>query len=306
MHFLQTAAWENFQKSLGRTTFRQSGKGWEYLAILEHGTGDSRLYCPYGPFAENAEAFKDALKSLVFLAKSQNVTFVRIEPTDSSLTPLLSSNGWKKVTYQSLNPEHTHIINLQQSEEEIISQMSQPARNVYRNYSKKGFHVKKSHNPTDIHIFLELIHQVADRTNMRPHSDAYFMAQADSLLPSGSATLWYAELNRVPIASALLYDSPNTRYYAHAAASSLPEHRKLNASTAIVAEAIIDAKRKGLATFDLYGIAPDDSPDNHPWKGFTRFKRSFGGEDLTHAGSWDLPIKTLAYYLYRAYQKARR
>lgn len=306
MHFLQSPAWQRFQKSLGRTTFHQTGEGWEYLAILEHGTGNSRLYCPYGPYAENQKAFEEALDSLISLGKQRGATFVRVEPTTVDFCAYLEPQRWHKVTYQSLNPEHTRIIDLTKPEEEIIAEMAQPVRNVYRNYGKKNIHVKKSHNPEDINIFLDLIHQVSSRTGMKPHSDEYFRKQATALLPSEDATLWIAEHDSAPIATALMYDSPTTRYYAHAAASSLPEHRKLNASTALLAEAIIDAKRFSREKFDLYGISPDNNPSHKNWVGFTKFKRTFGGYDETFCGAWEFPLNKPAYYIYRAYQQLRR
>lgn len=306
MHFLQSQAWESFQKSLGRATFRQTGEGWEYMAVLEHGTGNSRLYCPYGPYAVNQKAFEAALDSLVSLGKQKHATFVRVEPTTVDFCAYLEPQRWRKVTYQSLNPEHTSIIDLTLPKADIIAQMAQPVRNVYRNYQKKNIHVKKSQDPSDIEIFLSMIHQVSSRTGMRPHSDDYFRAQANSLLPVHAATLWIATLNGEPIATALMYDGDTTRYYAHAAASSLPEHRKLNAGTALLAEAIIDARDHGLTSFDLYGIAPNDKSEHQAWAGFTKFKRTFGGADMDFCGTWELPLNKPAYYLYRAYQKLRR
>ncbi len=306
MHFLQTTPWQNFQRDLGRTTFRQSGDGWEYMAVLEQGNGNSRLYCPYGPYAESQKAFEAALDSLISLGRQKHVTFVRVEPTTVDFCAYLEPQKWHKVTYQSLNPEHTSIIDLTQTEEEIISNMAQPVRNIYRNYHKKGFHVKKSQNPEDIEIFLELIHQVAARTGMNPHSDEYFRKQATSLLSAGDASLWIAELENQPIASSLMYNTQHTRYYAHAAASNQPDHRKLNAGTALLVEAIVDAKKQGLSSFDLYGIAPSNRPEHRTWAGFTKFKRTFGGDDMQFCGTWELPINKPTYYLYRAYQRIRR
>lgn len=305
MHFLQSPAWQSFQESLGRTTFRESGNGWQYLAILEKGTGNTRLYCPYGPYAEHDEAFDTALRSLIDLGKKHGATFVRIEPTNTDFLPILTANKWKKITYQSLNPEHTSVIDLAQSEDDLVAAMAQPVRNIYRNYQKKSIHVETSQNPDDISVFLELIHQVAQRTGMRPHSDDYFKAQATALLPSGAGSLWIARHEGAPIAASLMYQNDSTRYYAHAAASALPHHRKLNAGTALLAEAIVDAKHQGLAHFDLYGIAHENDPRSQAWAGFTKFKRTFGGSDVSFCGSWELPLNKPAYYLYRTYQKLR-
>lgn len=306
MHFLQSKPWQDFQDQLGRQTFRLSGDGWELLAILERGTGNSRLYCPYGPYARDLAAFEQAIEALVKLGRDKKVTFLRIEPTNPKLSSWLRDHKWQKMNYQSLNPEHTRIIDLNQPEDSIVAQMDQPARNCYRNYRKKGLAVKSSDRPEDINIFLDLIHMVAERTGMRPHSDDYFKKQVAALFSAGAAKLWYAVYDKRPIAAALMYDSATTRYYAHAAANDSHELRKLNAGTALLSEAIIDAKQKQKITFDLYGVVPADSPSSHPWYGFSRFKRSFGGEDIDFAGTWDLPLKPLAYYAYRLYQTVRK
>ena len=304
-HFLQSESWQAFQEALGRTTFRRSGEGWEYLAVLERGTGHTRLYCPYGPTARDEAAFTAALESLVQLGRRHRATFVRVEPTDPAYTDYLRAHHWRKVTYQQLQPEHSHLLDLTQPTDQLIAQMSQPVRNIYRNYHKKGLAIQHSTDPHTIDILLTFIHEVAQRTGIRPHSDSYFHQQANTLFPRGAAHLWYATLDNQPIAAALLYSSDTTLYYAHAGASSLPEHRKINAGTALLAEAIIDAQARGLTTVDLYGIAPEDAPASHPWAGFTRFKRSFGGHDVTFAGAWDLPLRPASYWLYRAYQQLR-
>lgn len=301
MHFLQSPAWQQFQESLGRKTFRQSGDGWSYLAILESGKGNTRLYCPYGPTVRDETSMSAAIASLTKLARQQNVTFLRIEPTNPEFTNFLKSHGWRKVDYQRLQPEHSHTLDLRLPTDELIAQMAQPVRNVYRNYHKKGVKVHNSTNPKDIEILIDFIHDVAKRTGLRPHSDNYFRQQAATLFPAQAARLWYATLDDQPIAAALLYENDDTLYYAHAGASSNPAHRKLNAGTALLAEAIIDAQKRGLKTVDFYGIAPDNAPKNHPWAGFTKFKRSFGGQDVAFGGAWELPLKPLQYWLYRAY-----
>lgn len=305
-HFLQSPAWQKFQESVGRTTFSRQGDGWQFMAILEHGKFNSRLYCPYGPDARDETTFLQSLEALKTLGIEQNVTFIRVEPENQEFIKILETHQWRPVTYQKLQPSHTSIINLSQSTDELVAHMSQPNRNIYRNYVKKGLKVHQTSDPTDIKILLKFVHQVAERTGFRPHSDQYFEKQAQALFPIGAASLWYATIDNKPIAAALFYDSDDTRIYAHAGASSLPEHRKLNAGTALLTEAIVDTKQKGLAKFDLYGIAPDGAPKSHPWAGFTKFKRSFGGTDVNFAGAWDLPIKKPQYWLYRGYQSVRK
>lgn len=306
VHFLQSPAWQRFQQALGRRTITKSGPGWSYLAILEPGRANSRLYCPFGPTYRDPAALAAALRSLTELGRQLGVTFLRIGPIAPAANQSLSADGWRPVTYLQLQPEHTSLIDTTLPTEQLVAQMAQPVRNCYRNYHKKGLQVHRSHQPADIDIFLELIHQVAQRTGMRPHADSYFRTQADSLLPDQSASLYYVTLQDQPLAAALFYDTATQRIYAHAAASMAPEYRKLNASTALLASAIVDAQQAGQQSVDLYGIAADDAPANHPWAGFTKFKRSFGGQDVDSGQSWDLPLRPLAYWSYRAYQALRR
>ena len=62
---------------------------------------------------------------------------------------------------------------------------------------------------------------------------------------------------------------------------------------------ISDARHAGAHPFDFWAIAPTDYSD-HKRAGYTRFKRSFGGQVKEYAGMWDLPIHAVKYSLYRA------
>jgi lipid II:glycine glycyltransferase (peptidoglycan interpeptide bridge formation enzyme) len=301
-HFLQSKAWGEFQQSLGRKVIAESGDGWAYQAYLETGTGNRRLYCPYPTF-DNNEKLDELLASLRDQAKRLNCTFLRFEFGTEPSTSFLNSHKFRKVTYQQLQPSHTQIIHLSSSKEDILAQMSQNSRNITRNYHKKEITIHTSHDVKDISILTNLLGSVARRNQITIHPTDYYRKQAEALFPSQAATLYYAQLGDTPIAAALIVDSDSTRYYTHAAADDT--YRKLSAGTALVGQMILDAKDKGLTEFDLYGIAPTDSP-THPWAGFTKFKQSFGGESVTFQGTWDLPLKSLEYLVYRLYQFVAR
>src|SRR5207253_9747167 len=65
------------------------------------------------------------------------------------------------------------------------------------------------------------------------------------------------------------------------------------------------AKARGAATFDFWGVIPDDNP-SHPWAGFSRFKKAFGGRLLERAGTWELPVRMARYRAYAARSEERR
>ncbi|MDB5165221.1 MAG: hypothetical protein JWM00_111 [Candidatus Saccharibacteria bacterium] len=302
-HFLQSPAWKTFQEARGHTVVSDRGQGWEYQAIVESGTGNTRLYSPYGPTVTSPQAFDASINSLRQVASSHKATFIRVEPVGSLSATDLRQRGFKPVTYQQLQPAHTLVVDLSASKEDILAQMSQNSRNLTRNYAKKGLAIQHSYNPDDIAILTSLLSTVAARNHITTHSTEYFRIQAATLFATKSAVLYYATFDGTPVAAALVYDDDTTRYYAHAAADDT--YRKLSPGTALVGQMILDAKDKGLTQFDLYGIAPNDDP-RHPWAGFTKFKRSFGGTSLTYVGAWDLPLKPFAYTYYRLYQSLRR
>ena len=99
----------------------------------------------------------------------------------------------------------------------------------------------------------------AERKGFNRQHDDYLRTAAEVLMPQGAAVLYIARLEGEPIGASLVYDSDDTRTYAHA--SMDVEHRKLSAGIPLVVRMILDAKEKGLSTFDLFGTAPDDEAD---------------------------------------------
>lgn len=303
-HFLQSDAWRAFQEALGRRTFIGTGKGWHYMAVLETGRANTRLYCPYGPVCNSPEAFDGALASLLALAKTQGATFIRVEPTEGIDAAELKRRGFKRVTYNQLQPAQTQVITLAgKTAEDVLADMVPSTRNRYRNYQKKGMEIHESNDPADVELFLRFIKKVAKRTHLTPHSDDYFRMQVQALFPLGAGKLFYVTVDGQPAAASISFEGETTRSYAHAAADD--DYRKLAPGTVLVAHMILDALAAGKERYDLYGIAPADDP-HHPWAGFTKFKQQFGGEPVQYAGTWDLPVQPLVYYGYRSYQILRR
>ena len=92
-HFLQSPAWANFQRALGRTVHQRSGPGWSFLAIEESNPAGKLLYAPYGPVAASLAAFDTALAALTDLARSCGAVLSasnRSTPASRPPTPMLS------------------------------------------------------------------------------------------------------------------------------------------------------------------------------------------------------------------------
>lgn len=305
-YFLQTQAWADFQRSLGRKVHRHSGPGWSFLAVEEKNPAGKVLYAPYGPVAESIEAFDAALAALRNVAKSCGAVFIRIEPATAGLDPTtapaeLRSRGLQPAPVNQ-QPELSWIVDLDRDFKDVLADMKPVNRNLYRNIHKKGVTFRSSQDPEDIRVLLNFLHMTARRNGFKPQSDEYLSQVATALMPAGAATLFIAELHGGPIAAALAYDSQDTRTYAHAAMDDT--HRKLSAGIPLLVTLMADAQDKGLKHVDLWGVAPADQPD-HKWAGFTAFKKSFGGREIAYPGTWDLPVNRPRYAAYQVARKLR-
>ena len=297
-HFLQSEAWEKFQTDLKRTVLRQHTNYGDFFGIVERGRFNSRLYIPYGPQVQSADNLIKLLEIIKQSAKQQKVDFIRIEPLGNIDTAILKKAGYRKA--KDVQPSHT-IINTLTDDETIQSLTSQTVRRMWRKNLKAGVTFQASYDPQDIEIFINMIHDVAKRTGMIPHSDAYFRQMASSLFPTKQAGIFYAIYENKPVASILFFSNGETMYYGHA--GSYSEYRKLSPATALGLEMLRYAHQTGHKFFDFYGIAPEDAPKTNPWYGFTQFKKSFGGQPTKFPGTWELPLRPIAYNLYHLYQK---
>ena len=342
-HLLQSPYWEKFAEAEGKQTLRIDGAGFAALAVVEETPLGKYLSCPYGPTVEGADKLarlanlRTALQDLTKLAREQGAFFVRIEPTipvtelnngssaqaaeaaaDSLTYHDLRALGLKKS--HDIDPAHTWVLDLTQPEEQIFAEMEKEKGRLWRNHHKKNLTIRQTNDPEQVPILMELLEKVGNQNHFIPQDEAHLKNQ----VKSGFATLYIAELTstgenapqaenafsgknckleRIPIAAALAHDDDNTRYYAHAAADF--EHRKLAAGAIILVQMIVDAKAKGLEKFDFWGVT-DSEDKNHPWYGFTQFKKSFGGQQVDYAGTWDLPLDKMRYTLYKVMRWANR
>ena len=224
---------------------------------------------------------------------NQGCIFIRLEPT-AALTPAyLNSLGLQKS--KDLNPADTWLLDLSPDSAQLLSQMSQGTRTRHNQFAKKGLSVSVSHNSQDIKYLVTLQHKLARQKHLNTFSSAYLSAE----LAQPFASLYLVHYADQIVAASLFFDDleTKTRFYMQSATD--PAYKKLPATVGLLSTAIFDAKSAGLKFFDFWGIAPDNAPADHPWAGFTQFKKSFGGFPRHYSGTFDLPIHPARYQFYR-------
>lgn len=299
-NFLQSPAWASFQRQLKHEVIEKKATDYHYLAIVEKGQFSNRLYCPLGPVVKDSSALSDALDDLKAEAKQRKLDFVRIEPT----LPCLTADDLKTLglihSNHDVQAPHTVINDVSINNDQIMAELSQTARRYARKCDKAGITYTVSYDPTDIRYFIELMHEVADRTGMKAYSDLYFQQIAGFMFPAKTAGLLFAELDGKKIAAIIFYTDGQTMMYTHAANST--KYRKHSPATGLGLFALKFAHDQGCKVFDWCGVAPAEDDGNPRWKswaGFTQFKLSYGGRRVDRLGTWELPVNKRRYRIYR-------
>ena len=315
IHFLQTKEWKTYEEQEGKTTFLENGEDFSYLAIKNKTKVGPYLNLPYGPSLKSdpdkpavaKTALKHALESLKTLAKKENCIFIRLEPT----VPFSESDlkQFSLIKSKDIDPAHTWILRLDdKTEEEILHGYSQGTRTRYNQFSKKGLSIEVSHNQEDIKELTRMQQALAKQKGIVAYEEEHLRKE----LEQPFASLYLVHYNDpetkkdLIIGASLFFDDQknSTRYYMQSAADL--NYRKLPATAGLLTSAIFDAKKKGLKKFDFWGVAPENAPPDHPWAGFTAFKKSFGGEQVNYAGTYDLPLNKFKYSLYKKLRSINR
>lgn len=303
----QTKLWEKLQNDLKEKTFFVEEKDYHFLAILKETKFGNYLYLPYGPVLETKNAAKTALEALEELATEKSVSFIRIEPqSPENARDLLKLPNIKKS--KDLNPAETWCVDLTQTKEEIIAGFSQSTRR-YSKFEKRGVSVTSSKNPEDIKYLVKFQKALSKRKDFGVFSEDYLKTE----LEQPFSTLYLAHYKDPEdtsdsepkiIAASLFFDYDGTRFYMQGATD--PDYKKPPASLAMMYTAMMDAKDQDFKVFDFWGIAPENAPKDHPWAGFTAFKKGFGGYEVDYCGTYDIVLNKSKYRLYNLARKVNR
>jgi len=305
-HFLQSTLWQAVQAALGHDVIWARDERWMWAGAIRSGRFPRYVYLPHGPTAESADAMTSALACAVAAARERSLDFVRAEPAGAASTALIAAGADPS---RAIQPRWTWILDLTPDEAALRRQLSAGHRGAVNAAPRRGLSFRMSTDPDDVEVFIRLQERTAAAGRFHGQSQHYHRTVAGVLMPRNAAALYIAEAGGAAVAAALCFDFARTRYYAHAVSD--PEAgRRLQAAAPLVWRMILDARHLGATRFDFWGITPVAPPAPgaapHPWDGFSQFKRSFGGEAVERAGTWDLGVRSLRYSLYRTARRIRR
>lgn len=262
----------------------------------------STLYAPRGPVLEDMSLLPDVARAIKAWARPTDLR-VLIEPPfarDASLIP--SDIGpWRRA--EAEQPEHTILVNLQRSEEELFAGLHQMARRNVRTAQKLGVTAGRD---DDFEAFWELFTATNERAKLGAYPRAYYETMLrEGNKHGGEAYLVLARHEGKALAGGFFLAMGAATSYLFGGsvrddrAGQGGESRKdVKAPTAFYWHAMLDAKRRGYRTFDFWGIPRALSEDKHSF-GLVKMKENFGGEKVWYP-AYDFALSPLAPGVARA------
>lgn len=330
--FLQSWNWGKFNKTTGDPStslgaskiFRLGIFDNEELAgvalVIKISARRGRfLFCPHGPILENTKSpegqaygagktqnpkiWNYLFNYLKGLVEKEKVDFIRISPllenTPENLE-IFKKAGFRNAPIHMMHPEIAWLLDVSKSEEEILGRMRKTHRNLIRRAEREGVEVVESKNIESIDDFYKLHNQTVDRHGFVPFSRGYLKKEFEALAPENQISVFFARYDNIAISSAVIVFYGNSAFYHHGASLA----SKIPASHLLIWEAIKAAKKRGCATFNFWGIAPEGAK-NHPWAGLTLFKTGFGGYKKEYLHAQDFAVSP-KYWLNYLVEKLRR
>lgn len=310
--FLQTSQYGDWRETVGETNFRfgffvaKELKGiCQFQKIIaKRGT---YLHIPHGPLLSPPLCDNDGSGIKPFLdwyknfGKEQSCDFVRFSPLwpkGHDVEKCLITNRYRPAPVHLVNPEKTWILDITQSQEDILKNMKKSMRYEIRRIEKSGIKVQQGRSDEDLDIFWKLHEETVKRQGFVPFPKEN--TQKELELFRNNVCIFSSHIEQKYYSSSIIWFDDHSAYY-HQGAS---EYSKLPVAHATLWAAIGEAQKRGCKEFNFWGVV-SDTDKKHPWYGLSRFKRGFGGIERNYVHVHDFPI-TKKYWINWAIEKYRR
>ena len=268
-----------------------------YAGEVEPAKRGRHLAVAGGPIFDwsNPEVKKLIFDDMELQAKKLKCTFVRVRPQLQN-TPenakIFQQLGFRKAPMY-LSVEFAGVLNLENSEEEILKNMRQRLRRALRKAEKNQITIEKTSDPQAIHDFYQIELQTAKRHDFYAFSEDFLTKQFAAFAKNDEAVLYIAKLNGEILAENFMIFYGNEASYHYGVSSELGT--KYSGAPLLHMEAMRDARKRGIKRYNFWGIV-DENDTKHRFYGVSVFKRGFGVEELKYLEARDLVLDKFSYY----------
>jgi len=311
-NFLHSWYWGEFHHRLKHTVLRRgyyegSTLIGVLLAIVEPARRGRHMVIPGGPIMDWDKMEKNPIwvNDIRLLAKRQACVFVRIRPQrilNSENVAFFRSFGFRKAPMH-LHAELTSQLDLSKPDEELRKAMRKGTRYELNQATKLGIDVSSSEKDDWLDEFYDLQIKTAQRQQFVPFSKKFLVQQFQTFAEAHDVLLYKATYNGelLNMAFIIFYGKEAAYHYG----ASTDAARQYPGAYAIQREAIAEARRRGCARYNFWGVA-EHHQTTHRFYGVSVFKRGFGGEDVAYVPAQDLIIQPARYALTYSFETARR
>ena len=209
--------------------------------------------------------------------------------------------AWRRA--EAEQPEHTILVNLQRSEDELLSNLHHMARRNVRKSAKLGVTAGRD---DDFEAFWDIFTATNARAQLGAFPRAYYEAMlCEGNKYGGEAYIVLARHEGRALAGGFFLAMGGGVYYLYGGSvkddrpTEGGEPRKdVQAPTAFYWGAMMDAKRRGYRLFDFWGIPRTLDEGKHSF-GVFKMKENFGGEKVWYPG-YEFALSPLAPAVTRA------
>ncbi|MFQ6015571.1 MAG: lipid II:glycine glycyltransferase FemX [Anaerolineae bacterium] len=313
-HILQSYEWGHFKSRHSwtpiRLLFEQQGTVAAAASVLRRemsGLPLSVLYVPKGPALpyENSELLGRVLAALEETARIQRSVFVKIDPdvplgwaredlaTAQEVKKTLRGRGWIP-SREQIQFKSTLLIDLRDSEEELLGKMKPKTRYNVRLAGRRGVQVIRG-TVKDLPSFYDLYSETSVRDGFIIRPFDYYRDVWQTFLEGELAQLFLAVYKEEILAGLIIFRFGEKVWYMYGASTA--RHRNLMPNHLLQWEAMRWARAQGCTVYDMWG-GPDVMDQSDPLWGVYRFKSGFGGQLVHHIGAYDYAPWPPLYWLY--------
>lgn len=294
-NFLQSLKWARVNELMGHKIIIEHSEEQWCLMIVKSAKRGRYLEIPGGPLLDwqDQTMVGEMFAKIKAVAKREKCVFVRLRPQlrlSDSYLELLAAQGCQKAPMH-LHAEHTVIIDLTKSEDELLAAMRRQTRYEVRKSGKLELKVEWGNSEELFKEFHQVQLDTAARQHFVPPNDRMLLAERTGFGKDCRIYVVRTPDNR-PICYGLILISGLEAEYFEAASTDLG--REFPGAYALLWQVMRDLKAMKIQRFNLWGIAPPGQTE-HRYSGVTTFKKGFGGEIVEFVPAQDIVIKKNRY-----------
>lgn len=302
---LQTWAWGECTALVGEPPIRllleDDGhiRGVAQALMRPAGFGRQVAYVPHGPIWDRSAHDGDRLfawlvQGLRTLARKEKALVVKVDPRaepgdPTDIVALATVHNLRRAP--DLQAPTTRLLDLLDGGSKLEASWHTDARRLSRRAEREGTQVTitRDPDPAEIAVLHDLLTRTAERAVFRVRSVEFMTRLATEFAGLGGWYLGIARVDGTPVAAMAFPRLADRAYYLYGALLRDERYKHHYPAYAVMAHLLRTLAADGCTTLDMWGVTePDDTHADPAWKGFSDFKRTFGGTPLRHPGLFDL------------------